>query len=192
MVRLGVTGGIGSGKTYVCHLLSGIFGIPVYCCDIHAALLMRSDIDVIEQLNALIPHLYDEEGELDKQRLADYMFHSQDNLDRVNAVVHPAVRRNLREWQSGHTDEVVAVESAILYESHFDMEVDQVIFVDAPQDLRISRVRKRDGLSEQEILQRIRHQQCELAREKADYVLINDGCHDLVPELAEILKSFNS
>lgn len=191
MVRLGVTGGIGSGKTYVCHLLNNKFGIPVYCCDIRAALLMRSDMEVIEQLKALVPHLYDSDGELDKRRLAAYMFSSEDNLRRVNAIVHPVVRRDLREWLSSRSEEVVAVESAILYESRFDAEVDQVIFVDAPLDLRISRIRQRDGLSEQEILQRIRHQQSELARGRADYVIINDGRHDLIPGLARVLKSFN-
>ena len=186
---LGITGGIGSGKSYVCRLLAEHYHVPIYYCDIHAALLMRSDYELIEQLSELVPGLYDEEGELDKQRLASYMFSDEQHLRNVNAIVHPAVRRHLREWKEHHRATLLAVESAILYESHFDTEVDKVLYVDAPLEVRIQRTCLRDGLTEQEVKGRIAHQQTDYARSRADYLLNNDGQHDLLLELDKIINN---
>ncbi len=184
---LGITGGIGSGKSYVCRLLAEHYQVPIYYCDIHAALLMRSDYELMEQLSELMPGIYNEDGELDKQRLASYMFSDEQHLHSVNAIVHPAVRRHLREWKEHHRGTLVAVESAILYESHFDSEGDKVLYVDAPLEVRIQRTCLRDGLTEQEVKGRIAHQQTDYARSHADFFLNNDGKHDLLPELDKII-----
>lgn len=187
---LGITGGIGSGKSYVCRLLAEHYHIPIYYCDIEAAIIMRSDDEVMEQLSNLVPGLYDEDCELDKQRLASYMFSNEEHLRNVNAIVHPAVRQNLREWVALRRKPLLAVESAILYESHFDTEVDKVLFVDAPLDVRILRTGLRDGLSEEEVRRRARHQQTEQARSRADYIVNNDGQHDLLPDLDRIVQMY--
>ena len=186
---LGITGGIGSGKSYVCRLLAARYHIPIYYCDIHAALLMRSDYELMEQLSELVPGLYDKDGELDKQRLASYMFSDEQHLRSVNAIVHPAVRRHLREWKEHRCEGLLAVESAILYESHFDTEVDKVLYVDAPMEVSIQRTCLRDGLTEQEVKERITYQQTEQARFRADFVVNNDGQHDLLPELDKIINN---
>ena len=191
MVRLGVTGGIGSGKSYVCRMLSDRFGIPVYNCDINARVLTLSDPDVMQRLEALVEGVYDEDGELDKKRLADFLFASDENARKVNQIIHPAVRRHLHQWYAHCGEPVVVMESAILYESGFDDEVDRVLFVDAPLELRIQRTMERDGLSRQEVLQRIDRQNTELVRQCADYVVVNDGNTPLEPQLLEILKSLN-
>ena len=192
MVRLGVTGGIGCGKSYVCRILQDEFNIPVYNCDINARIITDTDLEVVEQLTKLVPGVYDAEGELDKARLASYLFASEENAARVNAIVHPAVRRDFREWVTTRgANDVLAVESAILYESRFETEVDRVLFVDAPLEVRIRRVKERDGLSEEEIRRRIALQDTDQARRLADFRLMNDGESDVRSQLTEILKSLN-
>lgn len=193
MVRLGVTGGIGSGKSYVCRLLSDEFDIPVYNCDIHARIIMLTDSEVIKQLTALIPGIYDDEGELDKQRLAHYLFASAGHAAQVNAIVHPAVRRNLHDWLLSFASEpIVAIESAILYESGFQDEVDRVLFVDASQETRIRRVVARDGLSPEEVLHRMQSQRPDDARRRSDYHVLNDDGSDLRNQLTAVLKLLRS
>ena len=188
MIKLGVTGGIGSGKSYVCNILSSVFQIPVYNCDIRARIITLCEPDVIEALSALIPNLYNEDGELDKGLMAQYLFASEEHATEVNAIVHPAVRRDLHDWLSRCSAPIVAVESAILYESHFDVEVDKVIFVDAPQDLRVHRVLSRDGLSEQEVLSRIAMQRADEARSLADFIIMNDESSPLILQLQNIIS----
>ena len=188
MIKLGVTGGIGSGKSYVCNILSSVFQIPVYNCDIRARIITLCDSDVIDALSSLVPGLYNKEGELDKSLLSQYLFASKEHAQEVNAIVHPAVRRDLHEWLSQRSAPVVAVESAILYESHFDGEVDKVLFVDAPLDLRVRRVLSRDGLSEQEVLDRIAMQHADEGLKRADYVVSNDETSPLIPQLQNILS----
>ena len=188
MIKLGVTGGIGSGKSYVCNILSSVFQIPVYNCDIRARIITLCEPDVIEALSALIPNLYNEDGELDKGLMAQYLFASEEHAKEVNAIVHPAVRRDLHDWLSRCSAPIVAVESAILYESHFDVEVDKVIFVDAPQDLRVHRVLSRDGLSEQEVLSRIAMQRADEARSLADFIIMNDESSPLILQLQNIIS----
>lgn len=188
MIKLGVTGGIGSGKSYVCNILSSVFQIPIYNCDIRARIITLCEPDVVKSLSALVPGLYNEDGELDKSLLSQYLFASEVHAREVNAIVHPAVRRDLHEWYSRCSAPIVAVESAILYESHFDTEVDKVLFVDAPLDLRVQRVLSRDGLSEQEVLSRIAMQRADEALSRADFVVSNDEVSPLVPQLKDIFS----
>lgn len=189
MIRLGVTGGIGSGKSYVCRIMQEHFGIPVYCSDIRARIITLSDPDVIDQLTAIDPRFYDADGELDKQRLAQYMFGNEEHLRQVNGIIHPAVRRDFREWCSCHSRHpIVALESAILYESGFDSEVDKVLFVDAPEDIRLLRTTQRDGSTPSQVRLRMAHQQTHEARQRADFVILNDGNTDIVAELRKHLN----
>lgn len=189
MVKLGVTGGIGSGKSYVCRILSEELGIPVYNCDIHARIITLTDIDVIESLSRLIEGVYDSEGELDKQRLAQYLFASAEHAAQVNGIIHPAVRRDLHEWLRRFADSpIVAIESAILYESGFQDEVDHVLFVDAPQEIRLQRVAHRDALSPDEVLRRMQSQRPDEASRRADYRILNDGTADLHAQLKQIIS----
>lgn len=187
-VRLGVTGGIGSGKSFVCRILSEKLDIPVYNCDIHARIITLTDWDVMEGLMALDGGFYNEAGELDKLRLAQYMFASTENYQRINQLIHPAVRRDLREWVARQDSGVVAVESAILYESHFETEVDFVLLVDAPVEMRIQRAMRRDGATREQIEQRMTRQDTSLARNRADFVISNDGTTDLETELKLLIE----
>ena len=190
-IRLGITGGIGSGKSYICRILQERFGVPVYDCDKQARLLTLTQPEIQAQLETLIGGVCHEDGTIDKAVLARYLFASEENARRVNAIIHPAVRANLRNWYARQTVPVVAMESAILYESGFETEVDKVLFVDAPFELRLQRAMERDKASREDILQRMNRQQSESQRLRADFRLTNDGNSNLEPLLADLLQAIN-
>lgn len=190
-IRLGITGGIGSGKSYICRILQERFGVPVYDCDKQARLLTLTQPEIQAQLETLIGGVCHEDGTIDKAVLARYLFASGENARRVNAIIHPAVRADLRNWYARQTVPVVAMESAILYESGFETEVDKVLFVDAPFELRLQRAMERDKASREDILQRMNRQQSESQRLRADFRLTNDGSSNLEPLLADLLQAIN-
>lgn len=190
-IRLGITGGIGSGKSYICRILQERFGVPVYDCDRQARLLTLTQPEIQAQLETLIGGVCHEDGTIDKAVLARYLFASEENARRVNAIIHPAVRADLRNWYARQTVPVVAMESAILYESGFETEVDKVLFVDAPFELRLQRAMERDKASREDILQRMNRQQSESQRLRADFRITNDGNSNLEPLLADLLQAIN-
>ena len=193
MIKLGITGGIGSGKSYISSLLREQLNVPVYDCDSEAKRLMGKDKSIQQRLTELVgTHVY-KEGKLQKSALADYLFSDQHHAQEVNAIVHPAVKDDFRKWAEQQKTSVVAIESAILYESGLDTTVDKVIFVDAPKELRIQRVMQRDGSSRQQVEARIKIQRAEEQRQKADFIIENEGAqqNSLLEALQRILKNIN-
>lgn len=175
-LRLGITGGIGSGKSYVAHEIAAR-GIPVYDCDREAKRLIAEDKEIQRRLQALT------------HDLPRYLFASDANAARVARIVHPAVRRDFEQWCHRHADmPLVALESAILYESGFDTTVDRVLYIDAPLPLRIERAMERDHATRDAVLLRIARQCSDEARARADYRLINDG-RPVAPQLQAILNT---
>ena len=174
-MKIGITGGIGSGKSYVCQLLKAR-GIEVYDCDQAAKRIIRTSEDVRQQLLQLI-------GSLEKADIARFLLESEANAKKIDAIVHPAVFRDFEE--SGYQ----WMESAILYESGANKLVDRVIAVTAPEEVRIQRVMQRDDISREKALQWMQRQwpQSELLR-RADYEIINDGHTDLNEQLNKILN----
>ena len=173
MVKLGITGGIGSGKSFISSLLLDQLNIPVYDCDTAAKRLICEDGYVRLKLAALVgAHIY-KEGQLQKSVLADYLFASQQHAQQVNAIVHPAVKDDFLKRAKRQTTEVMAMESAILYESGFESVVDKVLFVNAPLGVRINRAMKRDGSTRQQVEARINMQHTEEYLKKADYIIEN-------------------
>jgi len=190
MLVLGITGGIGSGKSYISSLLREQMNVPVYDCDAEAKRLICEEEGIRKELTELVGAPIYKEGKLQKKVLADYMFANQQHIQKVNAIVHPAVRKDIGKWMKQQDSEVVAVESAILYESGFDTLVDKVLFVNAPLELRIQRAMKRDGSTREQIEARIGMQQSEQQLEKADYVIDNGtvGKKELLDALQWVLK----
>ena len=179
MKTIGITGGIGSGKSYVSNLLRQKFGIPVYDCDKEAKRLTAEDEEIRQRLIALVGPEVFAGGELNKPLLADYLFADIENASAVNAIIHPAVLRDFNLWASKQEDkEVVALESAILYESGFNASVDYVLFVDAPEDVRLRRAMLRDNANEAQIRARMKMQQPELHRLQADFIIDNSSDDD--------------
>lgn len=184
-MKIGITGGIGSGKSYVCKRLEAR-GYQVYDCDSAAKRLIRSSADIQQKLTALIgPETY-EDGRLNKAAVAKFLLASEENAKAIDAIVHPAVFRDFEE--SGFE----WMESAILFESGINRLVDKVIVVTAPDEVRIERVMKRDGITREKVLEWMSRQlpQAEV-RQRADYELVNDGKADIDKQLNKILRKCN-
>lgn len=189
MIRLGITGGIGSGKSYVAQLLHVQFGVPVYDCDSQAKRLNEESPIIRNALLQLVgPELYDQGGRLQRAKLASYIFASSEHLSRVNAIVHPQVRMDFEAWCEQSAQPIVAVESAILQESGFCSLVDYVIRVDAPVEVRIARAMSRDGSTRQQVEARLQHQH---DISSPHFVVVNDG-RPLLPQLTLIMESIEA
>ena len=176
-----ITGGIGSGKSYVCHLF-GERGIRVYDCDSAAKRLMRNSHQLQERLTRLIGSDTYIDGQLNKAAVASFIMQNDNNVKAVNAIVHPAVAEDF--FESDYT----WMETAILYDCGFDRYADIVIAVVAPIETRISRIMQRDGISRDKALEWIAKQMDQdEVRRRADHIVVNDGIHDLSPQIERIL-----
>lgn len=192
MVKIGITGGIGSGKSYVSRLLTEHYGIPVYNTDSEAKRLMLSDEGIRRRLTALLgKEVYKSDGTLNKPLLANYLFADSCHAGQINAIVHPQVKADFLKWADRQTGcEIVALESAILFESGFDNIVDKVVMVYAPVELRIHRVMLRDGTTEEKIRQRIVAQMDDKAKQdRSDFIIFNDGSRPLNLQLDDLQET---
>ena len=184
-IRIGVTGGMGSGKTYVCQLLEKR-GIPVFYTDTEAKRLIVDDSGVRQRLKDIVGNsLYNREGKLDKKVMASFLVRGKQWADQVNAVVHPAVRKAMYEWfvvQESHP--IVVVECALLFESGLTKDMDKIVSVVAPLQVRLDRIVRRDGCTEEHARQMISLQQSDDYRMKcSDFVVENDGKSDILHQL---------
>lgn len=178
-MKTGITGGIGSGKSYVCKRLEAR-GFKVYDCDAAAKRLIRTSSEIQEQLTQLIG------SPLNKAAVAKFLLESEANAKAIDAIVHPAVFRDFEE--SG----MQWMESAILYESGISQLVDTVIVVTAPLEVRIGRVMQRDGITREKVLEWMQRQwPQEEIRRRADFEVVNDGIADIDEQLDSILETLN-
>lgn len=193
MIKLGITGGIGSGKSYVSRLLAKQ-GIPIYNCDEEAKRLTLCNnsirLKLIELLGATIYH---QNGELNKPFLTDYLFALPENTQRVNSIIHPVVKDDFRQWLKAYSHlSIVGMESAILYESGFHSLVDKVLLIDAPESLCLKRAMQRDGVTQLQIKARMERQYTnEYKRRYADYVINNNEEELLEPQIEKLLYFLN-
>lgn len=185
-MKIGITGGIGSGKSYVCKLLAAR-GITVYDCDAAAKRLMRTSPTLRRQLTELIgTNTYQPDGKLNKAVVAQFLLASEQNAKAIDAIVHPAVFRDFIE--SG----MDWMESAILYESGINRLVDRVLVVTAPEPVRIRRIMQRDGISAEKAREWIDRQwPQDRIRALADYEIVNDGVTDLPSQVDSLLARIN-
>ena len=192
MIVIGVTGGIGCGKSYVSAKMQ-LRGIPVYDSDSRAKLLTATDPAIKEALTELVgPTLYCPCGcgVMQKEVLSQFIFGKPENMARVNAIIHPHVRADFKRWSDGLAGKDFCIlESAILFESGFESEVDFTVCVDAPLSLRIKRCVKRDNTTEQAVVARINSQmdQEEKCR-RADFVIVNDDVQSLEPQIDAMIE----
>ena len=191
-IYIGITGGIGSGKSVVAALLE-LSGIPVYIADTESKLLTATSPVIREKLIALFgEQLYTADG-LDKKRLASHIFGNLERLEQVNAIIHPEVNRHFLAWTERQNTPVCAIESAILFESGFNRVVDTTLMVYAPMEVRIKRALERDVVSREEVIRRIESQlPDEVKKEKSDYVVFNDGKQALLPQITAFLTGLNT
>ena len=183
-MRVAITGGIGSGKSFVCKRLE-TFGIRVYDCDAAAKRLMRTSSALQRDLCRLVGDDVYVDGVLQKQVLAKFLLASEDNKQAVNQIIHPAVARDFEcsgyEW----------LESAILFDSGFDRRIhfDYIVCVSAPLEIRIQRVMNRDGISREKTMEWISRQlPQEEVLKRADFEIVNDGMEDIDEQILIVLN----
>ena len=189
-VRIGITGGIGSGKSGISGLLR-VLGVPVYDCDREARRLMNEDAALREAITALAgADAYAPDGALNRRQLAAFMFGHADRVAAVNAIVHPAVRADFRRWAEERCDhEVVALESAILFEAGMRDDVDGVALVYTPLKERLQRAMARDGATEEQVRARMASQlRDEDKLPMADYIIRNAEQDAVTPQVVHMLS----
>lgn len=192
-LRLAITGNIGSGKSVVSRMLA-IMGVPVYDCDSRAKALMHSDKVIKEGLLRMFgSECYCSDGSLNREWLAARMFTDPVNVQRVNALVHPRVKEDFECWASAASCDIVAVESAILYESGMIDTVDKVLVVWADEETSIKRVMESRGMSRRQVENRLQNQMsADELLILSDYSLRNDGSTPVLPALGELLEELRS
>ena len=184
-LKVAITGGIGSGKSYVCQLLREQ-GIEVYDCDDAAKRLMATDDNVKRKLTEVVGEDTYVDGVLNKAAVAKFLLTSEQNKKLINSIVHPVVASDF--IASGMT----WLESAILFDCGFQKYVDRVVCVTAPLETRIRRVMRRDGIDRKRTKEWIAKQMPqEEVRQLADFEIINDGRHSLKKQIKVILKALN-
>lgn len=180
-VRVAVTGGIGCGKSYVCHLLEKR-GVAIYDCDKAAKRIMSGSRDIQSALKEVVGENVYSEGTLQKAVLASYLLESDENTQKINSIIHPAVADDF--ISSGYT----WMECAILFSSGFDKLVDKVICVTAPLETQVERIIARDGISRTKALEWIAKQMPqEEVVNRSDYIIVNDGTRNLDEQIDRIL-----
>ncbi len=186
MICLGITGGIGSGKTYIARIFETL-GVPCYYSDDRTKQLYASCKDLQESLNHVLGEPVYRDGQLDNRRMAALIFNDPVLLEKVNALVHPLVWLHFKEWAANQTAPYVLFESAILLEIQPPLPVDKVLTVSGPTDLRLQRVCERSGFPREAVLERMRCQWTDAQREsKADFVIVSDEKQALLPRVLSI------
>ncbi|MDO5656472.1 MAG: dephospho-CoA kinase [Flavobacteriaceae bacterium] len=175
MKLIGLTGGIGSGKSTVGKLLENK-GIPVYYSDLRAREIMNETPEIIAQLKAWYGDEIYVNDTLDREKLGPIVFSDSEKLNKLNALVHPAVFEDFDRWKQEQTSPIIIKEAAILFESGSYKECDLVVTVSAPEEVRIIRTMERDQMSREKVINRMSKQWPDQKREsKADYIIRNDS-----------------
>lgn len=193
MIRLGITGGIGSGKSIVSQLFR-VMGIPVYDSDKESKRLTITDKGIRTQLTELVgKDVYADNGSLNKSILASWLFSCEEHTLKVNSIIHPVVKEDFLSWvkkQENAGYKACGIESAILIEAGFQDVVEKVVMVTAPLETRIDRTMQRDHASRESVINRIARQMNEEEKkEKADYVISNEENTPLIPQVCQVIAS---
>ncbi|MCC6635872.1 MAG: dephospho-CoA kinase [Chitinophagaceae bacterium] len=190
MLKVGITGGIGSGKSMVSHIFN-LLGVPVFDADKAAKQVMLDNKLVREQLiNSFGENVY-LNYELNRSYLAKMVFSDEHLLKKLNAIVHPATIEEGEKWVSKQTAPYVIKEAALLFEAGSAEDLDYIIGVFAPQHIRINRVMKRDNVSRQDVLNRMSKQIDEAIKMKlCDFVIVNDEQQMVIPQVLNLHKQF--
>ncbi len=183
---LGVTGGIGSGKTSVCRVFN-VLGVPVFSADSRAKEIMDHDEEIISGINALAGRDLYSTGTLDRMGLASLIFNNPEILGKVNALIHPVVFDQFVKWMNEQSAPYVIMEAAILFETGRARQLNRTATVIAPEEERISRVIKRNKLTREQVIERMRNQMDDEERIKlSDYIIYNSENDMIIPAVLKI------
>ena len=193
IVKLAITGSIGSGKSVVSRMMN-VLGVPVYDCDANAKRLMTENEYIVSELKRMFgEECYEEDGALNRQYIAARIFTDKENIERVNALVHPVVKRDFELWATKQNVDVVAVETAILYESGLVNSVDKVLVVWAEKEIAIKRTMLRSGMSRVQVESRMNNQMgVDDLLLMSDYSLYNDGDEPLLPQVMALVQELKN
>jgi len=191
MIKIGLTGNIGSGKTTVAKIFETL-GVPVFYADIEARKFLLEK-DVLDKLVNEFGNDILSDDNLDRGELAKIVFNDKAALETLNSIIHPRVRQSLMDWMSTKQDhKYVIQEAAILFESGFYNFFDKNIIVSCPEDVAIKRVMKRDGIGENDVRARIQNQWPEKKKiQLSDYVILNDNTNLVIPQILSIHKELS-
>lgn len=194
-LKLGVTGGIGSGKTTVCRVFA-VLGIPVFSADVEAKRIQDSDKELQKKINSLAGKDLFTSGRIDRSELARLIFNDKDLLEKVNSVVHPAVFKYFRKWAARQDPPYSVMEAAILFESGASRMMDRIVTVVTPIEERIERLINGNRFTREQIIGRINNQIDDESRiTKSDYVIFNSENDMIIPAVLgihdEMLRLFN-
>lgn len=187
-MKIAITGGIGSGKSYVCRELEK-HGFHIYDCDSAAKRLMRENVELKAALSALVGDGVYADGILQKPVLAKFLLASEEHKQAVNDVVHPAVARDFEKSGIDWLESAILFDSGFVHRTHFDY----VVCVTAPMEVRVRRVMERDHISRDKTLEWIDAQMPqEEVVEKSDFEIVNDGVRDVAEQVAELIKTIKN
>ena len=185
-MKLGITGGIGSGKTSVCRVFN-VLGIPSFSADPAAKDIMDNDKSIIRRINSIAGRDLYKNGSLNRMELAEIIFNDNSILAKVNSLVHPVVLDQFRKWEMEQEAPYVIMEAAILFESGASKLVDRIATVIAPIEERVDRVIHRNNLTREQVMERMRNQMDDEARIKlSDYIIHNSENDMIIPAILEI------
>ena len=186
-IKVGITGGIGSGKSTICEVFK-LLGAPIFVADDEAKHLMNSNDEVIGQLIRLFgKEIYTENRALDRKKLAEIIFNNDIKRGKVNHVVHPAVRKEFEKWLEVQKSPYAIHEAAILFESGFYKMMDFTLLVTAPEEMRIERVTKRDKSNTKTVKERMAKQWPDSEKRKlASFEIVNDNQNLIIPQIIKI------
>lgn len=191
-LQIGITGGIGSGKSTVCRIFSAL-GVPVYDADSRAKALMTTDGILMTQIKKEFGVLsFHADGSIDREYLAQTVFNDQEKLEKLNELIHPRVAEDYNVWMRKQENEYVLKEAALLFETGSYRLLDKIIVVHAPKELRISRVLKRDAHRTREQVQHIMKNQLsdEEKVKRADFIIMNDESALVIPHVLKLHEQF--
>lgn len=192
MLKVGITGGIGSGKSTVCNLLKNL-GVPVFTSDTVGRFLLNNDSELKKQIKLRFDSdMYTANGELDRERMAQLVFNNPEELKKLNSLVHPRVKAEFDSWCFKNANKPYVVkEAAILFETGLHKELDKIVTVFCPKSIRIERIIKRDNTSREAIEKRMLNQYTDEERnDLADFIIMNDGKEDILPQVMELHEIF--
>ena len=190
MIKVGITGGIGSGKSTVSNIFK-VLGIPVFDADSAAKQLMQNDESLKENLQKEFGNDVYINGQLNRKYLAEIVFKDTYKLEKLNAIVHPIAIEAGLQWAAKQTTAYIVKEAALLFEAGSGFNLDYIIGVFAPQNLRIKRVMDRDAISKEEVVARIDKQIDETIKMKlCDFVIVNDEQQMVIPQVLKLHEYF--
>ena len=185
--KIGITGSIGAGKTFISNIFINL-GIPVFNADFEAKKYMVENKILKQEIKGVFGDTVYENGILQNKLLAEIVFNNKYKLEKLNNLVHPIVKKGFDDWCYRQESKIIIKEAAILFESNSYLDLDKIICVSAPKDIRIDRVINRDNISREQVIARMEKQMVQEEKEKlSNFIIVNDEKELLLPQILNII-----